>query len=34
MTDAQIQQLRSGLCYINIHTEKNKPGEIRGQLMP
>jgi hypothetical protein len=34
MTDAQIQQLRSGLCYISIHTEKNKPGEIRGQLMP
>ena len=34
MTDAQLQQLRSGLCYVNIHTEMNKPGEIRGQLTP
>jgi len=34
MTDAQMQQLRSGLCYVNVHTEKNKPGEIRGQLIP
>jgi hypothetical protein len=34
MTDAQIQQLRSGLCYVNIHTDKNRPGELRGQLTP
>jgi len=34
MTDAQLEQLRSGLCYVNIHTEMNKPGEIRGQLTP
>jgi hypothetical protein len=34
MTDTQLQQLRSGLCYVNIHTEMNKPGEIRGQLTP
>jgi hypothetical protein len=32
MTDAQLQQLQAGLCYVNVHTAKNKPGEIRGQL--
>lgn len=32
MTDAQLAQLRSGQCYVNVHTDKNKPGEIRGQL--
>jgi hypothetical protein len=34
MTDAQLQQLQSGQCYVNIHTEANKGGEIRGQLAP
>jgi hypothetical protein len=34
MTEAQMQQLRAGLCYVNIHTELNRPGEIRGQLTP
>jgi hypothetical protein len=34
MTDTQMQQLQSGLCYVNIHTDKNRPGEIRGQLTP
>ena len=34
MTDAQLTQLQSGQCYVNIHTEKNKGGEIRGQLAP
>jgi len=34
MTDSQIQQLRSGLCYVNIHTDRNRPGELRGQLTP
>jgi hypothetical protein len=34
MTDSQLQQLRSGLCYVNIHTGNNRPGEIRGQLTP
>lgn len=34
MTDAQLAQLQGGQCYVNIHTEKNKPGELRGQLAP
>jgi hypothetical protein len=32
MTDAQIADLTAGKCYVNIHTEKNKGGEARGQL--
>lgn len=34
MTDAQIADLTSGKCYVNIHTDKNKGGELRAQLMP
>jgi hypothetical protein len=34
MTDGQFQQLRSGLCYVNLHTDRNRPGELRGQLTP
>ena len=33
LTDAQIAQLGAGKWYVNIHTEANKPGEIRGQLV-
>jgi hypothetical protein len=33
MTDAQLAELQSGKCYVNIHTQANKGGEIRGQLM-
>src|SRR5277367_2450908 len=33
LTDAQIAQLEAGKWYINIHTEANKGGEIRGQLV-
>jgi CHRD domain len=33
LTDAQIAQLEAGKWYVNIHTEANKGGEIRGQLM-
>ena len=33
LTDAQIAQLEAGKWYVNIHTETNKPGEIRGQLV-
>jgi hypothetical protein len=33
LTDAQISQLEAGKWYVNIHTEANKPGEIRGQLV-
>ena len=33
LTDAQIAQLEGGKWYVNIHTEANKPGEVRGQLV-
>jgi hypothetical protein len=32
LTDAQIADLEAGKCYVNVHTEANKSGEIRGQL--
>jgi hypothetical protein len=32
LTDAQIKDLRAGLWYVNVHTEANKGGEIRGQV--
>lgn len=34
MTDAQLADLTAGKCYVNIHTAKNKGGEVRGQLAP
>jgi hypothetical protein len=34
MTDAQLADLTGGKCYVNIHTEANKAGEVRGQLVP
>ena len=34
MTDAQLADLTAGKCYVNLHTDKNKPGELRGQLVP
>ena len=34
LTDAQIADLESGKWYFNVHTAKNKGGEIRGQLQP
>ena len=34
MTDAQIADLAAGKCYVNIHTDKNKGGELRAQLAP
>jgi CHRD domain len=34
LTDEQIADLRGGKYYANIHTDANKGGEIRGQLMP
>jgi hypothetical protein len=33
LTDAQAADLMGGQYYVNIHTEANKGGEIRGQLM-
>ncbi len=34
VTDEQEQQILDGLWYVNIHTELNGPGEIRGQVIP
>ena len=33
LTDAQMKDLMAGKWYANIHTEANKGGEIRGQMM-
>jgi hypothetical protein len=33
LTDAQAADLQAGKWYFNIHTAKNKGGEIRGQVM-
>lgn len=32
LTDAQAADLLVGKWYFNIHTEANRPGEIRGQV--
>jgi CHRD domain len=32
LTDAQAGELLAGKLYFNVHTEKNKGGEIRGQV--
>jgi hypothetical protein len=34
LTDAQIRALRNSDYYVQIHTENNPGGEIRGWLMP
>ena len=33
LSDAQAADLQAGKWYFNIHTEKNKGGELRGQVM-
>ena len=33
LTDAQIADLQAGKWYFNVHTEKNKGGELRGQVV-
>jgi hypothetical protein len=33
LTDAQAADLTSGKWYFNIHTQANKAGEIRGQML-
>jgi hypothetical protein len=30
--DDLVKLIKDGGAYVNVHTEKNKPGEIRGQL--
>jgi hypothetical protein len=32
LTDSQADELLAGKLYFNVHTEKNKGGEIRGQV--
>jgi hypothetical protein len=32
LTDAQATDLLAGRWYVNVHTEANKGGEIRGQV--
>ena len=32
LTDPQAADLMAGRWYVNVHTEANKPGEIRGQV--
>jgi CHRD domain len=34
LTPEQIADLKAGRLYVNVHTERNKGGEVRGQLQP
>lgn len=34
LTDEQYQSFKAGHLYVNVHSAKNKGGEIRGQLKP
>ena len=34
LTQAQIDALKAGNLYVNVHSDKNKGGEIRAQLAP
>jgi hypothetical protein len=34
LTPEQAQQFAAGEWYINVHTQANQGGEIRGQVMP
>lgn len=34
LTQQQIGEILEGLWYVNIHTELNQSGEIRGQVVP
>ena len=34
LTPEQAQQMTAGEWYINVHTEANPGGEIRGQVTP
>jgi hypothetical protein len=33
LTDAQADDLQKGMLYVNVHTDTNKGGEIRGQVV-
>ena len=34
LTEAQYKSFLAGNLYVNVHSEANKPGEIRAQLKP
>lgn len=34
LNDAQLKAFKDGGLYVNVHTAKNKGGEVRGQLNP
>ena len=34
LTDAQLETLRDGMYYLQIHTADNPRGELRGWLLP
>ena len=34
LNDAQIQAFKAGNLYVNVHTDRNKGGEVRAQLQP
>lgn len=34
LTDEQYKSFKAGHLYVNVHSAKNKGGEIRGQLKP
>jgi len=34
LNDAQVQAFRAGNLYANVHTDRNKGGEVRAQLQP
>jgi hypothetical protein len=34
LTDAQMQAFKAGNLYVNVHSERNKGGEVRAQLQP
>ena len=33
LTEDQVESLETGLLYVNVHTELNPAGEIRGQIV-
>lgn len=34
LTDAQYKSYKAGDLYVNVHSDANKGGEVRGQLKP
>ena len=34
LNDAQMQAFKAGDLYVNVHTDRNKGGEVRAQLQP